>query len=293
MRKIVITAVAGLAAVAASLTMAGMASASTGTVQISPEESGYSATGAQFKDVSASVYLRNPEQYASEVAGFGHSVQLWSPTQVIVLGVSDTTAAGSKASGFSPAVAVFNRSDHSLVAATGNGTMDAQWCPAGGTCQSAASGGSFPVGTTVTERAHYNLTTGDVNFTATDTAGDQFTATYAAGLGQSFNQARIGTEFGSTPWTAPATFTPPANWAKIGVFNNARLVTYSGHAGTLTSWWVTHVLEANTVAQSATGDWVSVPSNFGNGGASFATFFVPASGQQATHSGSLAVHAAN
>ena len=293
MRRIVTTAVAGLAAIAASLTMAGVASANPGITQISPEHSGYSATSAQFKDVSASVYLRNPEQYTGVVAGFGHSVQLWSADKVIVLGVSDTTAAGSKASGFSPAVAVFNRSDHSLTASSTDGTISATWHPAGGPPQPATAGGSFPVGTTVTERAHYNLTTGDVNFTATDTAGDQFTATYAAGLGQSFNQARIGTEFGSTPWTAPATFTPPANWAKIGVFNNARLVTYSGHAGTLTSWWVTHVLEANTVAQSATGDWVSVPSNFGNGGASFATFFVPASGQQATHSGSLAVHAAN
>ena len=290
MRRIVTTAVAGLAAIAASLTMAGVASASPGITQISPEHSGYSATGAQFKDVSASVYLRNPEQYTGVVAGFGHSVQLWSADKVIVLGVSDTTAAGSKASGFSPAVAVFNRSDHSLVAATGNGTMDAQWCPAGGTCQSAASGGSFPVGTTVTERAHYNLTTGDVNFTATDTAGDQFTATYAAGLGQSFNQVRIGTEFGTDPWTAPS-YSPPAGWTKIGVFNNVRLAPYSGRAGTLTSSWVTHALEANTEAQSSTGDWVSIPSNLGNGGTSFVTVFVPASGQRPMQAGPLAPRA--
>jgi hypothetical protein len=107
MRRIVATAVAGIAA---SLTMAGMAAASTGTTQISPEEAGYSVTGTQFKDVSASVYLRNPEQYASVIGGYGHSVQLWSPSQVVVLGVSDTTAAGSAASGFSPAVAVFDRS---------------------------------------------------------------------------------------------------------------------------------------------------------------------------------------
>ena len=290
MRKIVITAVAGLAAVAASLTMAGLASASTGTVQISPEESGYSATGAQFKDVSASVYLRNPEQYASEVAGFGHSVQLWSPTQVMVLGVSDTTAPGSASSGFSPAVAVFNRSDHSLTASSTDGTISATWHPAGGPPQPATAGGSFPVGTTVTERAHYNLTTGDVNFTATDTAGDQFTATYAAGLGQSFNQVRIGTEFGTDPWTAPS-YSPPAGWTKIGVFNNVRLAPYSGRAGTLTSSWVTHALEANTEAQSSTGDWVSIPSNLGNGGTSFVTVFVPASGQRPMQAGPLAPRA--
>ena len=290
MRRIVTTAVAGLAAIAASLTMAGVASASPGITQISPEHSGYSATGAQFKDVSASVYLRNPEQYTGVVAGFGHSVQLWSADKVIVLGVSDTTAAGSKASGFSPAVAVFNRSDHSLTASSTDGTISATWHPAGGPPQPATAGGSFPVGTTVTERAHYNLTTGDVNFTATDTAGDQFTATYAAGLGQSFNQVRIGTEFGTDPWTAPS-YSPPAGWTKIGVFNNVRLAPYSGRAGTLTSSWVTHALEANTEAQSSTGDWVSIPSNLGNGGTSFVTVFVPASGQRPMQAGPLAPRA--
>lgn len=290
MRRIVTTAVAGLAAIAASLTMAGVASASPGITQISPEHSGYSATGAQFKDVSASVYLRNPEQYTGVVAGFGHSVQLWSADKVIVLGVSDTTAAGSKASGFSPAVAVFNRSDHSLTASSTDGTISATWHPAGGPPQPATAGGSFPVGTTVTERAHYNLTTGDVNFTATDTAGDQFTATYQAGLGQSFNQVRIGTEFGTDPWTAPS-YSPPAGWTKIGVFNNVRLAPYSGRAGTLTSSWVTHALEANTEAQSSTGDWVSIPSNLGNGGTSFVTVFVPASGQRPMQAGPLAPRA--
>jgi hypothetical protein len=290
MRRIVSTAVAGIAAIAAGLTMAGMASASTGTTQISPEEAGYSVTGTQFKDVSASVYLRNPEQYASVVGGYGHSVQLWSPSQVVVLGVSDTTAAGSAAAGFSPAVAVFDRSSHGLVAASSNGTIPAQWCPAGGTCQPATSGGSFPTGTTVTERAHYNQASGAVNVTATDTAGDRFTASYSAGTGQSFNQARIGTEFGSDPWTAPA-FTPPANWTKIGIYNNARLVSYSGHAGTLASSWVTDALEANTTAQSVSGDWVAIPSTLANSGASFTTVFVPASGQHAKQAGPLAPHA--
>jgi hypothetical protein len=290
MRKIATTAIAGIAGIATSLTMAGMAAASTGTTQISPEEAGYSATAAQFQTVSASVFLRNPEQYATVVAGYGHSVQLWSSSLVMVLGVSGTTAAGSAAAGFSPAVAVFDRASHALLASSTDGTIPAQWCPAGGSCQPATSGGSFPAGTTVTERMHYSPATGTANFTASDTAGDRFTATYNAGTGQSFNQARIGTEFGATPWAAP-TFTPPANWAKIAVYNNARLVSYSGHAATLDSWWVNHALEANTGAQSETGDWVAIPSNLANSGASFATFFVPASGQRPMHAGPLAPHA--
>lgn len=275
MRKILTTAVAGIGALATSLVMAGIASASTGTTEISPEEAGYSATGAQFQTVGASVFLRNPEQYATEVTGYGHSVQLWSSGLVMVLGVSDTTAAGSKAAGFSPAVAVFDRSTHALLASSSNpAQIPAFWCPAAGTCQPATAGGSFAVGATVTERMHYNPSTGGASFKASDAAGNLFKATYAAGTGISFKLARIGTEFGVTPWTAPA-YTPPANWTKIAVYNNARLVTYSGHASTLTSWWVHHPLLANTEAQSVTGDWVAIPTNLSNSGATFQTLFVP------------------
>lgn len=292
MRKMVTAAIAGIAAITASMTMAGMASASTGTPRISPEESGYSATGAQFKDVRASVYLRNPEQYAAVVAGYGHSVQLWSSGLVMVLGVSGTTAKGGAAAGFGPAVAVFDRNTHALLASSTNDTIPAQWRPAGGPSQPWTPGNSFPTGTTVTERIHYNPMTGAAGFTATDTAGDQFTATYQAGTGQSFSQARMGTEFGTTPWTAP-TFTPPAKWAKIAVYNDARLASYSGHVATLESWWVNHALEANTGAQSDTGDWVAIPSDLADNGASFATFFVPASGQRPMQAGPPALHAAS
>jgi hypothetical protein len=290
MRKMATTAIAGIAAVAASLTMAGMASASTGAPRISPEESGYSATGAQFKNVGISVYLRNPEQYGAVVASYGHSVQLWSSSLVMVLGVSDTTARYSAGAGFGPAVALFDRNTHALLASSTNGTIPAQWRPAGGSSQPWSPGNNFPTGTTVTERMRYDPAAGDVTFRATDPAGDRFTATYQVGAGQSFTQARIGTEFGTDPWTAPA-FTPPSKWAKIAVYNDARLVSYSGHVGTLDSWWFNHALEANTGAQNDTGDWVAIPSDLANEGASFATAFVPASGQRPVQAGPLALHA--
>ncbi len=50
------------AAAAAVLALAVPAGASTGTPAVSPEQAGYTATGAQFRHVSASVYLRNPAQ---------------------------------------------------------------------------------------------------------------------------------------------------------------------------------------------------------------------------------------
>ena len=102
--------------------------------------------------------------------------------------------------------------------------------------------------------------------------------------------AIVQTEFGSDPWTAPA-FTPAANWTKIGIYNNARLISSSGHAATLTSSWVTDALEANTSAQSVTGDWVAIPSTLANSGASFTTVFVPVSGQHAAQAGPLAPRA--
>jgi hypothetical protein len=269
------------AGAAAVLALALPAGASTGTVQISPEHAGYTATNAQFKTVSASVYLRNPEQYATQVAAYGHSVQLWSSGLVMVLGVSDTTATGSAAAGFSPAVAVFNRTTHALVAASANGTIPAQWCPAGGTCQPATSGGSFATGVTVTERMHYNPATGAATFKASDAAGDLFTASYTPGMGVSFTQARIGTEFGSTPWDASYSYTPPAGDVRIATYNTVYLTTYSGHTSTLWSWWVRHKLLANT-GQQTSSDWVAVPTDLYNGGASFQTWFVPKSAQSST-----------
>jgi hypothetical protein len=278
MRKILATALTGGAAIISSLAVAGLAAASTGTAVISPEESGFAATGAQFQTVSASVYLRNPEQYATELSGYGHSVQLWSSGLVMILKVADTTATGSAAAGFSPAVTVLDRGTHAVLGSSTAGTIAAQWCPAGGTCHPATSGGSFAVGATVTERMHYDPLAGTASFRASDAAGNLFTATYTPGAGVSFNQARIGSEFSADPWTAPG-YTPPADWAKIAVYNNATLVTYSGHISNLRSWWIHRPVEANTEAQGATGDWVAIPTNLYNSGASFQTFFVPASAQ--------------
>jgi hypothetical protein len=38
--------------------------------------------------------LRQPGQYAGQVASFGHSVQLWSSGLVVTLGVTASTSGG-------------------------------------------------------------------------------------------------------------------------------------------------------------------------------------------------------
>jgi hypothetical protein len=175
---------------------------------------------------------------------------------VLVVGVSSST---SSTAGFVPAATVYDRSTHAVVTET-TGTTN------------------FPSGETVTERLHYDVVSGAVSFSASDPAGRSFTATDTVAAGESFGQARIGTEFGSDPWTASPSYTPPANLTEIAVYGSVRLTTYSGHNATLDSWWVNHPLLANTGQQSGT-DWVAIPSNLYNGGANFQTAFVPVSGQ--------------
>jgi hypothetical protein len=247
-----ITAVAAGAAV---LALAVPAGASTGTTEISPEQAGYTATGAQFRTVAVSVYLRNPGQYASEVGGYGLSVQLWSSDLVLVLGVSSST---SSTAGFVPAAIIYNRSTHAVITQT-RGTV------------------SFPAGDTVRERLDYNRG-GFEYFHITDSAGRSFTPVDSVATSGSFTQARVGTEFGTDPWTAPSSYTPPAQYTKIAVYSKASLITYNNDHSSLWSWWVHHKLLANTEQQSSS-DWVAIPGDLTNGGANFQTRFVPQSGQ--------------
>ena len=112
--------VALLAAVAAVLALAMPAGASTGTAQISPEQAGFAATGAQFKTIDARVFLRQPTQYAGEVASFGHSVQLWTSGLVVTVGITASTSG----SAYTPYATIYDRSTRQAIASNPN----AQYC---------------------------------------------------------------------------------------------------------------------------------------------------------------------
>lgn len=107
--------------------------------------------------------------------------------------------------------------------------------------------------------------------------GASFNSTYTA-TGQSFTEARVGTEFGGSPWDGSYSYTPPARPAKAAVFSNVSLATYSQHVSTLQSWWTHHKLLADTGQQSGS-DRVAIPTDLTSGGANFQTWFVPQSGQ--------------
>jgi hypothetical protein len=103
-------------------------------------------------------------------------------------------------------------------------------------------------------------------------------AFYKVGTGVSFTQARVGTEFGGSPWDGSYSYTPPAQRVKVASYTRVYLTSYSGHTATLWSWWVHHKLPANTGQQSGSA-WVAIPDDLTDGGASFRTWFVPQSGQ--------------
>jgi hypothetical protein len=258
-------------AAAAVLGLAGPAGAVTGTAQISPEQAGYTATGAQFKNVHTRIFLHQPGQYASEVGQYSHSVQLWSSGLVATLGLRASTSG----SGYTPYAEVFDRSGHQLLASD----PDAQWCDEH-TFGCITTIGTFGPDEYVDIGISYDPARGFLHFGAGDEYDELYmTADYQAGTGVSFTQARVGTEFGGSPWDGSYSYTPPARYTTIAAYRNVGLITYSGHASTLWSWWTHHKLLANTGQQSGS-DWVAIPTDLTSGGASFQTWFVPQSGQR-------------
>jgi hypothetical protein len=245
------------AAAAAVLALAVPAGASTGTRWTSPEQAGYIATGAQFKTISTHVYLRNPAQYAGKVASYRYSVQLWSSGLVVTIGLKASTS-GTR---YTPYATIYNRSTHQVIASNPN-TPGFQPFGFGKSCELVIN---------------YRPATGYLTMYASFGYGPDFSSYYRVSS-QSFTQARVGTEFGSSPWDASYPYTPPARSLKVAAYTNVDLTSYSGHTASLSSWWVHHKLLANTGQQSGS-DWVAVPADLSNGGASFQTFFLPQSAQ--------------
>lgn len=251
-------AVSTVAALAIGPTVSAIAANDPATV----EQAGYQLTNAQFRFAHETVYLRTAGQYSGSVAGFGQSVQFWGGGRVYVLGVSDSTTA----SPYSPAVAIFDSSTHALVCSTAGATP----CP--DTPQSWLNGLSYPAQHTVTLSVFYSTTQGTITFTVRDETANSATAfTYDAGLGVSFKKVRLGTEFGSDPWTAPGTFTPPAAQQKVATFTDAGVANYKGNRFGITGYFTTAPLTmtgAGSVVQAE-------PGPIKSSGTSFDTLLVP------------------
>lgn len=258
------------AAAIAVLAVALPAGASTGLAQISPEQAGYSATSAQFKTITATVYLRQPAQYLDEVLSVAHSVQLWSSAVVVTLGLRASTRGG----GYTTDATIYDRTTHQVIASD----PGAENCPNGLDNDCFPGPATWNPGQAASMRISYTPATGHLYMLETNGDGAAFDSSYDLSHTQAFTQARVGTEFGASPWDAPLVHNPPFNSVKIAAYSHVSLTSYRGHTATLWSWWVHHKLLANTGQQSDT-DWIAVPTDLSSAGASFQTWFVPQSGQ--------------
>ncbi len=254
-------------AAAAVLALAVPAGAVTGTRWTSPEMAGYVATGAQFRDISAGFYLRNPAQYRGMVARFGHGVQLRSPDLVVSVGLSASTSGTS----YTFHATIYDRSTHRVIASNPNpkhyfGLPDTIH---------PGLGPPLPYRKYGVLKVRYDPATGGLDMRASYiTVGDEdFTVYCSYTVGpQSFTQARVGTEVGRSPWDASYSYTPPATPVRVATYG-VLLGTYNGHSSGLRSWWVHHKL----IAQPSGRDVIADPGDLYNyhGSQSFKTWLVP------------------
>lgn len=268
-RRVAAVLTAGAAA-AAVLALAAPAGAVTGATQTSREQAGFIATGTQFKAVRADIYLRDPRPYADMVARYGHSIQLWSPDRVVSLNFTASTSGEY----FTPSVTIYSRSTHQVIASNPNAQhryyRDPTWYPGvGGPWHFDHPGywTSLSIG--------YSPATGHLKMTVEPGPSLQAEIRWSYDLsGQSFTQARIGTEFGRSPFDASYSYTPPVSSVAIARYSHVGLTSYSGHTATLqSSWWVSNKMIAKPSGRAQ----VAGPGNRYDGGATFRTFFTPKS----------------
>lgn len=260
-----------LGALGIVLTAAGPALAATGPIVYSHEQAGYSATGNRFKLVDTTVKLPDPTAFTSNVAGFGLSVQLWSKTRVLVLGVSNSTGTSGD---YSAAVAVYNRTTHALVCSTASPASPCPNVPTGWTSGKV----SFPVGDTVELSIEYVRPIGVVFFDVFDHNVGIILGYggYAPGTGKDYTQARAGAEFSAvSPWDGSFSFTAPAAETKLATFTNSLLETYSGHFSGFSSSLFTHHKIVMTSTGTSSGTVEARPHDLFNFGQNFGVYLEP------------------
>jgi hypothetical protein len=268
--RVIAVLVSMLGSLGVALALAAPATAAVGPPFFSPEQAGYVATGARFQHVQSTIRLPNAANFASEVAGFGVSVQLWTRYRVVVLGVSNTTSVGN----YSAAVAVFSRTTHALICSTA--ASGAQKCPKVGTSWTDGSV-SFAPGHNVTLSISYQRYIGTVFITVQDhaTGAELSYSGYRPGSGQNYRQARVGAEFAADPWST-FTYHAPATETHLVTFRNNRLVTYGSSQSSFSSWWTHHKIIANSTGSSVDPGHAKVmPHNLYNFGANFGVYLKP------------------
>jgi hypothetical protein len=259
---------------AAVIGTAGSAAASTGGPAYSKEQAGYSVTGARFSDVDVNVKLPDPGRFAAETGQVAFSVQLWTTHEVVDLRVYACTDASCLPGGkpadreYRLAFTRYSRSTRAVLCTTTNSSCfatAASW-------NRARFHSGRTVGFQLLFEPKYDTFQASVN-------GQDYLG-YEPPPGIVFNQARIGVEFGATPWTAdpvrvPAHRTAVATFGvPVGPPYEAEFVTYSGESGCVSSWYAHHRVQMTSTG-SAAGRLIAGPLGLSNLGCNFTVYLRP------------------
>lgn len=251
MRKIITVLAAAVLSAGFGLTaLAGPASASTGPQGYTQDSSGYRVSQARFRYVQDTAYLRP----LSKFSGIDDGVS-W-----------ETHLVGT------------DTSNSRMVSADINIGGDPQtdssyhpWADVNGQAITLQGDTEFAAGQSVTESIYYSKASGVVSVNAYDANGDSAFGQARVGSSVSFTNSRIygGFDPGSS-------FTAPSSPVTLARFTGVRLTTYSGHHGTIASWYSHSKVLATSDGTSA-GTIRAAPSGLSNSGSSFSVFFEPAS----------------
>lgn len=224
------------------LVPAASAVASTGPVLTSPEQAGYAVTGARFRNAETWVTLPNAAQFSGEVGQVSMSIQLMTSRSVIDLTATACTDASCRAGGkplthrYRLQLAVYLRATGALICSTSAaGSLRCPGVPASWNRARVAPGRFTELA--LSYPPPYDVVFASVNNQEYD---------YPVAVHSVFGQARIGVEFGATPW-AGASFRAPRKAMVVARFDRptpppyaAEIVTLSGSAAGIASWWADH-----------------------------------------------------
>jgi hypothetical protein len=191
----------------------------TGSDMYSPMQAGYAATQNTFRFVKADYILPKPTDFQAYLDRVEYTVEFWSSSRDTVLGVYASTS-DTSATPWHIEAKVYSNKTHALMCATWstthkcNGKITGSWSA------------TFKSGDTMELSSMFSHTSGIDRFHANDlTTGNNVYDYYKAGTA-TFGQARIGAEFGCTPWTpcgSTLTYTAPPSALNVIRADDAEL----------------------------------------------------------------------
>jgi hypothetical protein len=240
---------AAAASAALAFVAAGTALASTGPRAYTTDSAGFAASGARFRYVQDTAYIRVPAKFAAFDDGVSWETHLF--------GVRTSDGAAVSAD--------INIGGDPQTEATYHAWADVNGQPLtlNGDTTGLSGGQSF------TEKIYYDRASGVVSLNAYDVNGDSAFGQAFVGRDISFRNPRIvgGFDPGSS-------FTAPSAPLTLARFSGVRLTTYSGHHGDLSDWYSHNKVFATSDGTSA-GHVRAAPSNLSNGGSAFTVYIEP------------------